>query len=122
MIGNSDFLQSNNDHFRQARIIAQEELEDPAHHFLNYGSQSGGMLGLLDVPIFLDYTEPNLKPVNASRRLTVTSVPVPPELADKIFVGDDIRVPYKLIQSTVSWTDGNKAFSVTLSKRVVAVK
>lgn len=122
MIGNSDFLRFNNDHFRQARIIAQEELEDTDRHFLNYGTQSGGMVDLINALIFLDYSEPGLRPMRAYRNVTTTSVPVPPNEADKVFPGDDIRVPYKVVQSTVTWEEAGKTFSVTLSKRIVAVK
>lgn len=111
MIGNSKILQASSDHYRQAQIIAEEEMEDPNDHFLNYNS-----LKTMDhEPINLDNHESSQAPTVAYRDQTA-----PDDSAD-VF-GDNVLVHYRRIQSTVSWTESGRTDSVTLFKRVTQVR
>lgn len=113
MIGNSDFMRLNGDHYRQARIISQEELEDPSRHFLNFGT-----IANLNQSIVLDYNEGATRsPITANRLVSVSS-------SQQKLPGDanNIDVPYKLVSSEVNWSEGGRTHRVTLYKRVVQVK
>lgn len=111
MVGNSDALRSSNDHNRQARIIAQEELEDPAHHFLNYDGMAGF---IVPQPIDLDYQEPDQAATGALRTLTVA--------ATQATLSDGVIVPFKRVVSSVGWSEGGRNVSVTLARRVVKTR
>jgi Tfp pilus assembly protein PilV len=112
MIGNSDLLRASNDHNRQARIIAQEELEDTRQHFLNYGTMDP-----VSAPISLDfgekYGEQDVKTVPAFRDVTASG-----QVSKEIF-GDGVFIPYKTVRSKVTWTEpGGAGLSVELKKRI----
>lgn len=113
MIANSSNVKLVNDHYRQARIIAQEELEDPVHHFINYlgAASSGG-------GIQFDYGEPGLVATTANR-VANRAVIVSPEVYVPIL---GVNVPVKKISSTVTWTENGKGQSVTLYKVITRVQ
>jgi hypothetical protein len=111
MIGNSDLLRSTNEHNRQARIIAQEELEDPKHHFFAYTKMEG-----LAAPISLDYGENGVNKIAATREVSVSAE----KLSGDIF-GDGTKIPYKLVSSKVTWSESGADHKVELEKRIVEV-
>jgi hypothetical protein len=110
MVGNSNALRSATDHYRQARIIAQEELEDPERHFLNYA-----VIADFDADLELDYHETGKPSLRAHRDVSVGD-------STREVLGGAVTIPNKMVNSTVSWTEGGKSLSVTLRKRVVDVK
>jgi prepilin-type N-terminal cleavage/methylation domain-containing protein len=110
MIGNSDVMELESDHFRQARIIAQHELEDPWSHFLNYDKphESEDML--------LDLNDPDRVALPARDDVSKT-------VDQEADFGDGVKIPYRTIQARVSWTEkSGQALSLTLSKRITNVQ
>lgn len=115
MVINSSALRYGNDHNRQARIIAQEELEDPNSHFYKYG----GLRVLSNAAISLDYGVAPQVPTTALRNLVVAK-----NLTHLILdgVNPPVNAPYEKVTSTVSWSEDGKPMSVTLVKRVAKVR
>jgi prepilin-type N-terminal cleavage/methylation domain-containing protein len=109
MIVNSSALRLGNDHDRQARIIVQEELEDPVHHFSFYD----GTGNIDNASIFLDFGEADQAATTATRNLTVSN-----RTMDIL----GTSVPYKQVVSAISWTEGGQARSVALAKRIAKTK
>lgn len=114
MIINSSVLRMQNDHSRQARIIAQEELEDTEHHFLQY-SPSTIMPGFADRALNLDHGETYITVANRNLIVTRGNFPVPP-------IAPALMVPYQRLVSTVTWTEDGVEKSVTLVKRITQVR
>lgn len=109
MIGNSNVLGMEGDHFRQARILAQHELEDPWTHFLQGGFVNKGE------DMLLDLNETGHQPIPARVEVVFQN-----HQAD---FGDGIKIPYKIVKSTVSWTENSgKSAEVTVSKRIVVLR
>ncbi|MDB5050485.1 MAG: hypothetical protein JWO30_3556 [Fibrobacteres bacterium] len=106
MIINSSLLRSINEHNRQARVIAQEELEDLAHHFIRYP------VGEMDAPINLD-DGPGLVAVPANRTVTAG-------LHTVNILGVDVE--YQSLDSKVAWSENGQNQNVTISKRITRVK
>lgn len=109
MIVNASVMRLVNDHFRQARIIAQEELEDPVHHYFNYD----GLGSIVNGAISLDFNEPAQAPTPAFRNLTLS-------VQTQTIAGT--LVPFKTMASNVSWSENGQNFTVTMAKRVTKVR
>jgi prepilin-type N-terminal cleavage/methylation domain-containing protein len=111
MIGNSDVLGMESDHYRQARIIAQHELEDPWSHFLQYddGAHSSE-------DIYLDPQAPERDTLRARDNVAKSTI-VQGDL------GDGVKIPFRTVQVAISWTErSGKARSLTLRKRITKVQ
>ncbi len=108
MIGNSDVIGIESEHYRQARIIALHELEDPWSHFLNYaGAAHPNEDILLDV---LDTERDTVRARDIVAKSAITQ-------AD---LGDGLLFPYRTVQVAVTWKEkSGKALSLTLRKRIV---
>lgn len=109
MIINASNLRSVNDHNRQARILAQEDLEDPTHHFLNYNLMAG------EVGDYnLNPGEGGKKIIPATLNLTVSD-PLPTII-------DGVSLPSRTVVSTISWVEDGQNLSVSLRKRITRVR
>ncbi|MDB5103253.1 MAG: hypothetical protein JWP91_942 [Fibrobacteres bacterium] len=113
MIVNASNLRLGSDHNRQARLIAQEELEDTQHHFFNYGHG----LPLINDTIRLDPGEPEQASTLATRNLGISSSNLVLNID-----GTPVSIPYQVMSSNVAWSEGGKPVSVTLSKRITQVR
>lgn len=109
MVLNSSALRLSNDHNRQARAIAQEELEDPARHFFRYGNLDGN-----NSDINLDHAEGSSQVATVAHRdFTITVVDT---------VVDGVAIQFNRHKSTVTWSENGRNTGVTLYKRTVRTK
>ena len=109
MIINASDFRLGNDHYRQARVIAQEELEGLNYHFFAYP-----FFPLFAQAISLDFAEGGQTPTVAARTVT------PSPQANQVIQG--INVPYMTIVSSITWNDAGRPMSVAISKRVARAR
>jgi prepilin-type N-terminal cleavage/methylation domain-containing protein len=113
MIINSSVIRATNDHFRQARNLAHQQLEDQAFHMFNFPNIVDQTA---NTPFRLDFNEPALQFVPANRQISV---------ATRNFAGfavAPLNVQYRRVRCTVTWTENTLAQSLVLRKRVVKVR
>lgn len=104
---NASSMKYFSDHRRQARMIVKELTEDPTHNYRNY---NGLTTGTSDPgsPYRLDWTD-NYSGIATTASVTVTE---PATLTIQGTAG----IPYKVVSSTLSWTENGTAASLTLRK------
>jgi hypothetical protein len=110
MMGNSDIMGLESDHFRQARAIAQHELEDSWSHFLNYGE------GHQSWDMFLDLNDPDRVALSARDSVETDAV-------DRHAVINGETVDFRIIKATVTWREkSGQVDSLELSKRITNLR
>lgn len=107
---NSSNFRLGNDHYRQARILAQEELEDTRFHFLNYEWD------FYEDDFMFDYGADAVQVPTSAHQVVSTSDELTPEMSDAVFT------PFRVVTSHVTWTENGHAMSVTLYKRIAKLK
>lgn len=108
MIINSTVLRLANDHNRQARIYAQEELEDPDRHFFNYDG-----IGNDNSDLQFDVGDIDIKASSAHIKISTVA---------RTATIKNITIPYKEVRSKITWTENDRADSLTLGKVVTKVR
>lgn len=98
-----------NDHYRQARILAQEDLEDPEQHFLNYNAMAGKVGNF------------NLNPGEAGKRIIPATLNLTVSASASTII-NDVSVPSRTVVSTISWVEDGRNLSVALSKRITRIR
>lgn len=106
MISNSSLIRSANDHNRQARIIAQTVLEQPAYHYTSYAT----VLPFVSA-IKLDTAG---DPATAG---ATYSVAVNPNTVFQL----GLPVNYKQLTSTISWSESGRGKNLILKKRITSL-
>ena len=108
MIGSSDVMRNTSEQYRQARLIAQQELEDDSRHFINYANPAPD-----NNTVVLNFNE-QIPAIVAHRKVAIQT------RNEKVL--DVLPLEYKVVQVTLAWPDSNPQSSLTLSRRIMAAR
>ncbi|MEO7423969.1 MAG: type II secretion system protein [Fibrobacteria bacterium] len=114
MIINSSVIRTTNDHFRQARTLVQQQLENFSFSYQNYPQPTG----VVSTYVQMDFAEAPLPSVADTIRRSVSNQTQLGFPAEPGFPAG-VSVPYQRISVSVTWSENTQSQTVRLRKRVV---